>query len=153
MRVARASLISTGLGLGLVGAWYLLESGLDNIVQAAIWLAAGVFLHDAVWAPAVLIVVVIGARLLPPWARAAVTVGSVVLATVTLLAIPVLGRFGARPDNTSLLDRDYTWGWLVLAGVVAVGVTVGAASSLVHSRRRTSGQPDDTASRRPRLWI
>ena len=54
------------------------------------------------------------------------------LGSVTLLAVPVLGRFGARADNPTLLDRDYIAGWLVLAGLVAVGV---AAGTLVRSRR------------------
>ena len=38
------------------------------------------------------------------------SVGFVVLGSVTLLAMPVLGRFGARPDNPTLLDRDYSVG-------------------------------------------
>ena len=45
----------------------------------------------------------------------------------------MLGRFGARPDNPTLLDRDYLVGWLVLAGVVLL-VTV--VASLVRSRRQ-----------------
>ena len=63
---------------------------------------------------------------------AAALVGLVVLGTTTLFAVPVLGRFGARTDNPTLLDRDYTAGWLVLAGIIAAAV-VGAA--LVRSRR------------------
>ena len=51
--------------------------------------------------------------LLPRAARAPAVVGFVVLGSVTLLAVPVLGRFGARPDNATLLDRDYVVGWVV----------------------------------------
>ena len=39
--------------------------------------------------------------------RAPAVAGLVVLGSVTLLAIPVLGRFGARADNPTLLDRHY----------------------------------------------
>ena len=61
-----------------------------------------------------------------------------VLGPVTLLAVPVLGRFGERPDNPTLLDRDYTAGWLVLAGLTALTV---AAAAVVRSRRtRSSGR-------------
>ena len=35
----------------------------------------------------------------------------VVLRTVTVTAIPVLGPWGARPDNPTLLDRNYVAGW------------------------------------------
>ena len=59
-------------------------------------------------------------------------VGAVVLASVTLVAVPALGRFGARPDNPTLLDRRYLAGWLVVAGLVAVGVVV---ATFVRSRR------------------
>ena len=59
----------------------------------------------------------------------------VVLGATTLLAVPVLGRFGARPDNPTLLDRDYPAGWLALAGVVVLTTVV---ASLVRSRRRPS---------------
>ena len=36
----------------------------------------------------------------------------------------VLGGFGERPDNPSLLNRYYWLGWLVLAGVVVLAVLV-----------------------------
>jgi hypothetical protein len=62
----------------------------------------------------------------------------VVLGTVTLSAVPVLGRFGARADNPTLLDRHYLLGWLVFA--VLVGV-VTAASVLVRGRRTTRRGP------------
>ena len=53
------------------------------------------------------------ARGCPRSVRAPAAVALVVLGSVTLLAVPVLGRFGARPDNPTLLDRDYSAGWLV----------------------------------------
>ena len=68
--------------------------------------------------------VAVGARVVPGGFRAPAAAGLVVLGTVTLLAVPVLGRFGARPDNPTLLDRHYTLGWLVLAAVVLLAVVV-----------------------------
>jgi hypothetical protein len=70
---------------------------------------------------------------LPRAARAPAVVGFVVLGTLTLLAVPVLGRFGARADNPTLLDRSYWAGWLVLAALTLVAVL---AATLVRSRRR-----------------
>lgn len=126
MRVARAVLLAGGLVLGVIGAKYLYDSGFDNLLQAAYWLVGGVALHDAVLAPVTLLVVVVAARLLPDWLRGPVAVGFVVLGTVTIVAIPVLGRFGAHSDNPTLLDRNYSAGWLVLAALVVAGVAVGA---------------------------
>jgi hypothetical protein len=125
-----------GLG-GLVGAYgaFLLLSRQDpaQLVNAAIWLASGVVLHDLVLAPVVLGLVAAGTRLAPAAARVPAAGALVVLGAVTLLAIPVLGRFGARPDNPTLLDRDYTAGWFALAGVVLLATVV---ATLVRSRRQ-----------------
>ncbi len=74
--------------------------------------------------------------------------GFVVLGSATLLAIPVLGRFGERPDNPTLLDRNYTAGWLVLAALVAGGVAIGCWWNLTR-RRPADGTTTPDAPREP----
>jgi hypothetical protein len=64
---------------------------------------------------------------LPPWSRGAAAAGFLVLGSVTMLAIPVLGGFGAPPGNPTLLDRDYRTGWLVFAALV-VAASAGLAA-------------------------
>ena len=130
-RAVQGALGAIGVLLAAYGGWLLVTRGhdLDNVV---VWLVAGVVLHDGVLAVATIVLGAIAVRLVPPPARAPLAVGFVVLGSVTLLAVPVLGRFGERPDNTTLLDRDYTAGWLVLAAITAVAVV---AASLVRSRR------------------
>lgn len=118
MSALRVVLLVAGLGVGLVGAVELLAEGWDNLVAAVVWLAGGVVLHDAVLAPLVIAVATLGVLVLPPWARPAAAAATVVLGSLTLMALPVLGRFGARPDNPTLLDRPYLAGWLVLAALV-----------------------------------
>jgi hypothetical protein len=117
---------------GGYGAWLVLSRGHD-LLNLVLWLAGGVVLHDGVLALVVLVVGTIAVRLLPQAAKAPAVVGAIVLGSVTLAAVPVLGRFGARSDNATLLDRNYTVGWLAFAGLVLVGVV---AASLVGSRRR-----------------
>jgi len=130
----RLAIGAVGLLAGLYGAYLLLSrQDHDQLVSAAIWLAAGVVLHDFVLAPLVLVVVLVGGRLVPTGFRAPAVAGLVVLGTVTLLAIPVLGGFGERPDNPWLLNRHYWVGWLVLAGLVLLAVAVAG----VRARRRT----------------
>jgi hypothetical protein len=130
----RLLLGALGLVAGLYGAWLLLSrQDRDQQTNAAVWLVSGVVLHDFVLAPVVLVLVVVGARVIPAAARAPAVVGLVVLGTVTMVAIPVLGGFGERSDNPTLLDRDYVVGWLVLAGLVVATVLL---ATLVRSRRR-----------------
>ena len=137
MTAARWSLGLVGVVVGLYGAWLLLsrQSG-DQLVSAAAWLVGGVVLHDVVMAPVVVVVVAVVGRLAPRPVRPPAAVLLVVVGSVTLLAVPVLGAFGRRSDNASLLDRDYWSGWLVLVGVLVLLVAVG---SLVQRWRRGDG--------------
>jgi membrane protease YdiL (CAAX protease family) len=103
------------------------------VVSIAVWTVGGVAVHDAVIAPLVVLVGVLLVPRLPSWSRAPVAAGLIVLLSVTLLAIPVIGRFGERPDVPSLLDRPYGLLWLVFALVVTF---VAVVACLL--RRRTT---------------
>jgi hypothetical protein len=135
----RAALLALGVAVGLYGGYLLLSQGLDNLVATAIWLAGGVILHDGVIGPT-LVVLGLGVVLLVPHrVRAPIAAGLIVLGTVTVTAVPMLGRFGERPDNPTLLDRNYTTGWLVFALLVALGTALGVFRAL----RRTPGEDTD----------
>jgi hypothetical protein len=122
-----------GVAAAAYGGWLLLgRQDVDQLLNAGVWLGSGVVLHDLVLAPVVLALAALVTRVAGPAARAPVVVGLVVLGSVTLVAVPTLGRFGARPDNPTLLDRPYGAGWLVLAGLVVLGTVV---AGLVRSRQ------------------
>lgn len=123
----RVALGAVGVVVQVVGLVLLLDQGFGDVVHAVVWLGAGVVAHDAVLAPLAALAVVAGARVLPPWARVPVTVGVVVLATVTIAVSPTLLRLGATPADPTLLDRPYGTSWLAFAGLVALGAAVAAA--------------------------
>ena len=133
----RAALSALGAVLGGYGASRLVELGWDNLVATLLWLGGGVLLHDAVLAPLTIGVATLGVTLLPRSVRGPAAAGCVVLGSVTLTAVPVLGRFGARADNPTLLDRDYTAGWLVFAAAVLIVV---AALTAVSAHRGRPGE-------------
>lgn len=135
MNLTRALLLAVGVVAGAVGVFELLAGGGRNLLSALTWLAGGVVLHDFVFAPLVVMLLVTGATVLPSWARSAAAAATVVLGTVTLMAVPVLGRFGSRPDNPTLLDRPYVAGWLVFAGLV-----LGCACGWAFVQRRREGR-------------
>lgn len=134
--IARVALAGAGVLVAAYGAVRLLELGGDNLVATAVWLAGGVLAHDALLAPATVVVCAVAVLAVHsrPW-RAAAACFLVVLGTVTVAAVPVLGRFGAKADNPTLLDRPYVTGWLVLAAVVLLGSLV--VGSLGARRERT----------------
>lgn len=135
MSAARWLLGGLGVLLGAYGAWLALtRQDAGQLVEIAVWLAAGVVLHDVVVAGVVLVGVGVGRRVLPrPW-QAPATLALVVWGGVTLMAVPVLGRFGARPDNPTLLDRPSLGAWAALSVVTVVVVAV---TGLVRARRGT----------------
>lgn len=137
----RILLGAAGVALGAYGAWLLLDRQESaQVVEVALWFLVGVLVHDAVVAPLTLLVGAALPRLLPRAARAPVVVGLVVVATVTVVAVPVLGRFGVRPDNPTLLDRPYVAGWAVLVGIVAAVVL---AAVLRNARQRRPAAAGD----------
>ena len=133
----RLGLGVVGVLLGLVGLRDLLSQGIDNLVATGVWLAGGVVLHDGVLAFATVVVVVLGTRLLPGRLRPYAAAVFVVLGTVTIAAVPVLGRFGAHADNPTLLDRNYIAGWLILAGLICAGTAATALFRGRHPKPRT----------------
>jgi hypothetical protein len=122
--VTRWLLGALGLALTAYGAVLLLGTGWSNTVAAALWLAGGVVLHDAVLAPATLAAGLLLVRVVPSSWRGTVVAALAIVGTLTIVAIPVLGRFGARADNPTLLDRPYLPGWLALVVVITAGAVV-----------------------------
>lgn len=131
-QVVRVVLAVIAVPAGLYAGSLLLEAGSGNWLNLGIWLAGGVVIHDGVIAPVSVALGIASMTVLPvPW-RLPATVGLVCWGSITLFSIPVLGRFGARPDNPTLLDRPYFTSWLILTAltVLLVGVV-----GLVRSRR------------------
>ena len=132
--MARLFLAGVGLMAVAYGAFLLIDDPFEDLVSVATWLAGGVVLHDLVLSALALLLGALVVRRLPSSVRAPAVVGFVALGSVTLIAVPVLGRFGATPDNPTLLDRNYGAGWLLVAGLTlaAVGLT-----TAFGGRRRT----------------
>ena len=130
----RVALLAAGVLVGGYGAFRLVELGGANLVATLVWLAGGLLLHDAVLAPLTIASAAAGGTLLPRSLRGPAAAGALVLGTITLTAVPVLGRFGARADNPTLLDRDYASGWLAFAAAVLLAVAVGSALSAASAR-------------------
>ncbi|MFL6155394.1 MAG: hypothetical protein ACJ72D_04865 [Marmoricola sp.] len=142
MRATRILLGLVGIAAAVQGIRLLLATGGENIWAAATWLVGGVVLHDGVLGPGTILLAGAAALVLRRQLPKPVIVGVVVLATVTIVAIPVLGRYGARPDNPTLLDRNYTVGWFVVAGLTLLAIGGG----LLRERRTTKGGPRGTRS-------
>ncbi|MCL8027324.1 hypothetical protein [Nocardioides bruguierae] len=121
-RVVLGALGVLVLGYGL----FLLVSrrSFGDLVDAGVWLAGGVLVHDVLLSGVLIALGAAAARWLPGRWRGPLAGGLVVLGSLTLLAVPFLGGFGRAnaPDNPTLLDHDYLAGWLLLVALTALGV-------------------------------
>ncbi|HXH78442.1 hypothetical protein [Nocardioides sp.] len=134
-RFALGALGALVMGYGAVLA--LTRQDLGQLAEVTVWLAVGVLVHDGLLSAGLLVAGYAGRRLLPAAWRAPAAVALVVWGTLTVVAIPVLGRFGARADNPTLLDRPYLASWLVLLCVTVAAVVV---AGTIRSRT-TDGPP------------
>ncbi len=142
--MTRVLLGLAGVATAVYGWLLLLDNGFGDLVDVATWLVSGVVLHDLVLAPLVIVLVVVTSRVLPDAWRAPAAAALVVLGSVTLLAIPVLGRFGARVDNPTLLDRSYWAGWALIAALVLLATAamiLGRVRRAARSSPRRRGRP------------
>lgn len=132
MRAARLAVGALGVAATAYGLVLLLGLGTDQLVPVLVWVVGGVVAHDGLIAPLVVALGVLAAVRAPSRWRIPLLWALVVLGPLTLVAVPVLGRFGAKADNPTLLDRPY---WLGYAMIVSVVLALAAVAA---RRRRAS---------------
>ncbi|MCY7394971.1 MAG: hypothetical protein LH468_02270 [Nocardioides sp.] len=136
-----------GVLVGGYGAYLALtRQDLDQLLSLGLWLVSGLVVHDAILAPVVL-GLAFGFRAVPEAFRRPATVALVVLGSLSVLAVPVIGRFGARPDNATLLDRPYVVSWAVLVALGVVAVLVAGRLGSSRTPATQGGGDGDGAGR------
>jgi hypothetical protein len=98
MTATRIASVAFGLALAAYGAVLVWENPPVIIMRIVMWALVGVVLHDLGFAP--------------------LCVAALCSVVLILLAIPVYAKPGMRPDNMTVLDRNYPLGlWISLAVV------------------------------------
>ena len=116
----RIVLIALGIAIGAYGAVLLWENPPVIIVRILVWALVGIVLHDLVFAPVCVALGFAVRRLIPGKWWPPIAVAAFCSVVLAFLAIPVYGKPGMRPDNMTVLDRDYPVGlWISLAAVWA----------------------------------
>jgi hypothetical protein len=114
----RIALVAVGLVLGGYGAVLLWENPPVIIMRILVWALVGVVLHDLVFAPVCVALGFAARRLIPGKWWPPIAVAAFCSAVLVFLAIPVYGKPGMRPDNMTVLDRNYPLGFWVSLGIV-----------------------------------
>lgn len=116
----RMLLFMAGLALAGYGAVLVSENPPVILMRMAVWALVAVAVHDAVFAPLCVALGFTARRVLPTSWQAPVAVAGLCTVVLALLAIPVFDKPGMRPDNMTVLDRNYHAGlWISLALVWA----------------------------------
>jgi hypothetical protein len=126
--IGRITLIVLGLIVGAYGAVLVWENPPVIIIRIAVWALVGVVLHDAVFAPLCVALGFAGRRLIPGKWWTPIAVAAFCSVVLVFLAIPVYGKPGMRPDNMTVLDRNYPLGLSISLGVVWLGLLFYALS-------------------------
>lgn len=116
----RIALVLVGVAMGCYGALLLLENPWPVLLNIGIWAAAGVVIHDFVFAPLSAGLGYAGRKLIRGRWWTPVALAATTTVVLLILAVPVFTRPGARADNSTVLNRDYPLGlWVALAVVWA----------------------------------
>jgi hypothetical protein len=140
----RVALILLGLIVGGYGAVLVWENPPVIIIRIVVWALVGIVLHDLVFAPLCAALGFAGRKVIP--GRLSQPVALAVFCTVVLvfLAIPVYGKPGMRPDNMTVLDRNYPLGlWISLAVVWLCVLVYMLAQRLRLRRMRPAEESSD----------
>ena len=116
--IARITLIVFGLIVGAYGAVLVWENPPVIIMRMLAWALVGVVLHDLVFAPVCVVLGFAARRLIPGKWWPPVAVAAFCSIVLVFLAIPVYGKPGMRPDNMTVLDRNYPLGLWISVGFV-----------------------------------
>lgn len=133
MKTLRILVAALGVAVTAYGLWLLVDRQPGQLAGVGVWVAGGIVAHDGLLAPLVVAGGVAVAVRGPANLRTGLLWAVVVLGPLTLIAVPVLGRFGAKPDNPTLLDRPYLAGYVVVVALVLLLITAGA---VLRERRR-----------------
>jgi hypothetical protein len=136
----RIALVVLGVVIGAYGAALVWENPPVIIMRIVVWALVGVVLHDAVFAPVCVALGFAGRRLIPGRWWAPIVVAAFCSIVLVFLAVPVYGKPGMRPDNMTVLDRDYPLGLWISLAVVWTCVPLYYLSNAVHRRMRAGSE-------------
>lgn len=135
LRLIRLILVLIALGLGFYGISLLWDMPGPDRLSIVFWLAGGLIVHDALFAPACIALGYGAKKVLPQQWWPPVLIATTASLIVVILSLPVLLPRSPEktPDNATILDRPY--GLSVTIALVIIWVL---AIALIVVQRRNS---------------
>jgi hypothetical protein len=141
MTAVRVVLAAFGVVIGSYGVVLLWDNPPVIIMRILVWAVVGVVLHDLVFAPMCVALGFAGRRLIPGKWWPPVAVAALCSVVLVFLAIPVYGKPGMRPDNITVLDRNYPLGLWISLSIVWACVPLYCLASHLRVRLDPGNRP------------
>lgn len=144
-RWSAGRLVLLALGIVLMGTGVVI--GLTTVPQGQwpsvlLWLAGGVAVHDALLAPAAVLIGMVVLPRVPPGWRPALRAGALGAAVLSLFAVVIVVAASMRRDP-SVVPVPPTTSLVVATSALVLAVIVGAAlGTMRHRRSPTRGDAD-----------
>jgi hypothetical protein len=137
MRRVRAGLVAAGGALMVYAVVGAVTDRSDRIGGHLIFLVAVLLGHDWLLMPLAIAIGALLTRAVPRQARAVTAAAVYVSGALFVVALPLVGGLGRRPDDPSALPLNYGRGLLISLAVVWLA----AGAALLYRRRRWSAPP------------
>jgi hypothetical protein len=117
----RIVLAVAGIALGAFGVFRLVtEIAPHSLLILAVWLVAALIIHDALLAPSVVGVGWLLRRFVPDRGRRYLQIALIMIALVTVIAVPMIFLRGSQPVVKALLLRNYGANLIMIISIIAV---------------------------------
>jgi hypothetical protein len=121
MKAWRIVLAVAGIALGAFGVFRLVtEIAPHSLLILVVWLVAALIIHDALLAPSVVGVGWLLRRFVPDRGRRYLQIALIMIALVTVIAVPMIFLRGSQPVAKALLLRNYGANLIMIIGIIAV---------------------------------
>jgi hypothetical protein len=121
MKAWRIVLAVAGIALGAFGVFRLVtEIAPHSLLILAVWLVAALIIHDALLAPSVVGVGSLLRRFVPDRGRRYLQIALIMIALLTVIAVPMIFLRGSQPAVKALLLRNYGANLIMIIGIIAV---------------------------------
>lgn len=121
MKAWRIVLAVAGIALGAFGVFRLVtEIAPHSLLILTVWLVAALVIHDALLGPSVVGVGWLLRRFAPDRGRRYLQIALIMIALVTVIAVPMIFLRGSQPAVKALLLRNYGANLIMIIGIIAV---------------------------------
>jgi len=139
----RIILVLAGLLLLAFGVFRLLtEIPTGSLIKLGIWLLAALIIHDILISPAVVGVSWTLRRTVPDRGRRYLQWALIMVAVLTVIALPMIVLRGSQPPVKALLLRDYAANLALLIGLIALVTLLIYGVRVARDRHRHTASVD-----------